>query len=64
MSGVRRSGGRGLDTEQRLTTAELLELRRPAQLLGHSDRVDRLAPAVQAERRVVDRTVRRLVEVG
>ena len=44
--------------------AERVELAGAPQLLGHRDRVDRLAARVQRERRLVDDAVRGLVEVG
>ena len=42
---VRRRGRGGLDAQQRLAAAERVEMAGAAQLLGHRDRVDRLAAA-------------------
>ena len=62
--GVRRRRRRRLDLEQRALAAERLEQAGAAQLLGHGDRVDRLALLVQRPDRVEDVAVGRLVEVG
>ncbi len=62
--GVRRRRRRRLDPQQHRATAELVELGSPSQLLGDRDRINRLTAAVQRERRLVDRAVCRLVEIG
>ena len=54
----------GLDQQQRGATADAVEQVGAAQLLGHGDRVGRLTLAVQRLDRLVDVTVRRLVEVA
>ena len=59
----RRGRGR-LDPQQRLATAELIELGGAPELLGDRDRVDRLTSAVKAVRGFEDRAVRGLVEVA
>ena len=60
-----RRGGRGrLDAQQRRASAECFEMPGTAELLGHRDRVDRLAARVQRERGVVHDAVRGLVEVA
>ena len=61
---VRRRRRRGLDAQQRLATADRVELAAAPQFLGDRHRVDRFALAVQRERGVVDRAVRGLVEVA
>ncbi len=59
-------GGRGgrHDLRQHGRAAERLEQVGPAQLVGHGDRVDRLAGRVERVDGVVDVAVGRLVEVG
>jgi hypothetical protein len=62
VGGVRRRR-RGLELQQRLAAAELLEQVGAAQLLGHRDRVDGLALAVEGQHGLVHVGVGRLVEV-
>ena len=61
---VRRRGGRGLQPEQRLASAERVEKVGATQLVRDRDRVDGFALPVERHDRVVDVSVRGLVEVG
>ena len=60
---VARRGDRADEVEDVRLAADLLDLARPAQLLGHGDRVDRLAASEQGHDGLEDPAVGRLVEV-